>query len=120
MDWLGAWIAAGIFPDPGQEVWREAAAARIAANPRKNYLRMVRALYRFDVTKRLNEICAPTLIIAGERDRTIALEAKEAMARSIPGAKMVRFRESGHGTPYDAGDRLNDVVMNFLMGIEQD
>jgi 3-oxoadipate enol-lactonase len=119
MDLLGTWIAAGIFPDPGQEAWREAAAARIGANPRESYLRAMRAVMRFDVTSRLQEIRVPTLIVAGERDKTIALEAKEFMAESIPGARMVRFPDSGHGTPYDAADRFYEVVMDFLLYVEQ-
>jgi 3-oxoadipate enol-lactonase len=119
MDLLGAWIAAGIFPDPGQEVWREAAAARIGANPRESYLRVMRAVMRFDVTSRLHEVQAPTLIVAGERDTTVALEAKEIMAGSIPGARIVRFPRSGHGTPYDAADRFNEVVMSFILEVEQ-
>jgi 3-oxoadipate enol-lactonase len=118
MDLLGAWIAAGIFPDPGQEIWREAAAARIGANSRESYLRMMRTVMRFDVTSRLHEVRAPTLIIAGERDKTVALEAKEFLAGSIQGARMERFPESGHGTPYDVGDRFNEVVLEFLLDVE--
>jgi 3-oxoadipate enol-lactonase len=119
MDLLGAWIAAGIFPDPEQKAWREAAAARIGANSRRSYLRAMRAVMRFDVTSRLHEVRVPTLIVAGERDTTIALEAKESLAESIPGASMARFPESGHGTPYDAADRFNNVVLEFLVDVEK-
>jgi pimeloyl-ACP methyl ester carboxylesterase len=119
MDWLGAWIAAGIFPDPTQAAWRRVAAQRIASNPRSTYLRAVMAVSRFDVVSRLKEIRVPTMIVAGERDTTIALEAKEILTEGIQGARMVRLPSSGHGTPYDASDRFNQIVLDFLAESEK-
>lgn len=119
MDWLGAWIASGIFPDPEQRAWRDAAAKRIGANPRGAYTRTIRAVTRFDVRARLGEIRVPTLIIAGELDSTVAMSAKELLAQQIPGAVLLRFTGSGHGTPYDAADRFNEAVLEFLLGVEQ-
>ncbi len=118
MDWLGAWIAGGIFPGPEQKPWRDAAAARIGANSRSNYVRVIKAVMGFDVTGRLEELRAPALIIAGERDTTVALKAKKLLAQRIPDAKLVRFADSGHGTPYDAADRFNQVVLGFLRAVE--
>lgn len=114
MDWLGAWIAAGIFPDPVQKAWRQAAAARIAANPRSTYVRAVWAVARFNVVPRLGELRIPALILAGERDTTIALDSKQLLADRICGARMIRLPESGHGTPYDASERFNQLVLEFL------
>jgi 3-oxoadipate enol-lactonase len=119
MDWVGAWIAAGIFPDPAQSTWRRVAAHRIASNPRSTYLRAVLAASRFDVVPRLKEVHIPAMIVAGERDTTIALEAKEILAEGIPDARMVRFPSSGHATPYDASERFNQVVLAFLTESEK-
>lgn len=119
MDWLGAWIAAGIFPDPDQEAWRKAAAERLAANSRQHYVRAVQAVARFDLQARLGEVHTPTLIVAGERDTTVGVEAKQILADRIPEARMALFPQSGHGTPYDASDRFNDVVLDFLLEVER-
>jgi 3-oxoadipate enol-lactonase len=119
MDWLGAWIARGIFPAQDQAEWREIASARIAANPRGQYVRAVGAILRFNALSRLDDVRAPTLIIAGERDTTIGMKSKQALARGIPGAKLVSFPASGHGTPYDAADRLNEITLDFLLRVER-
>jgi pimeloyl-ACP methyl ester carboxylesterase len=118
MDWLGAWIAAGIFPDPGQETWRALAAARIGANSRGRYARAVWAVMRFDVTSRLGEVRAPALIVAGERDTTVAMAAKELLAESIQGARLLKFPRSGHATPYDVAEDLNRALLAFLLEVE--
>lgn len=118
MDWVAAWIARGIFPDPDQETWRKAAAERIASNPGWTYLRVLRAAAGFDVVARLGTIRAPTLIVAGERDTTISLQAKELLSERIPAAELVCFPESGHATPYDESTRFNQRVLDFLDQIE--
>ncbi len=45
MDRVGQWVAAGLFPEPEQELLRQAAAERIASNPRSAYLRAIWAAY---------------------------------------------------------------------------
>lgn len=118
MDWVAAWIARGIFPDPDQDTWRKAAAERIASNPGWTYFKVLRAAAGFDVVSRLGTIRTPTLIAAGERDTTISLQAKELLAERIPGATLVRFPESGHATPYDESTRFNQRVLDFLNQVE--
>ena len=119
MDWLGAWIAAGLFPDPAQKAWRQAAAQRIAGNPRGSYLKALSAVARFDSVSRLGELHIPTFIVAGDRDTTIGLESKQLLADQIPGARMARIPESGHATPYDASARFNPLVLGFLGEVER-
>lgn len=114
MDWVGAWIAAGIFPHPEQDAWRKAAAERIGSNPRSAYLRSLWAVARFNAIPRLHEIEVPTLIVAGEQDSTVSLEAKRILAEKISEARLEIIPDSGHATPYDASDRLNQLVLDFL------
>lgn len=118
MDWVAAWIARGIFPDPDQETWRVAAAERIASNPGRTYVKVLRAVAGFNVVSRLGAIRTPTLVVAGERDSTISLRAKELLAERIPGAVFVRFPGSGHATPYDESTRFNQRVLEFLDQVE--
>ncbi len=118
MDWVGAWIAAGIFPNPEQDAWRKAAAARIGGNPRSAYVRSLWAVARFNAIPRLQEIEVPTLIVAGEQDTTVSLEAKRKMAEGIQHSRLEIIPDSGHATPYDASDRLNQLVRDFLLVVD--
>ncbi len=114
MDQVGQWVAAGLFPEPDQELLRQAAAERIASNPRGAYLRAVWAATRFDIRDRLHEINAPTLVVAGELDQTVSMEAKVELEGNIPGAHLVVIPDSGHATPLDAVEEFNRTLLEFL------
>lgn len=114
MDQVGQWVAAGLFPKPDQELLRQAAAERIASNPRGAYLRAIWAATRFDIRDRLHKINAPTLVVAGELDQTVSMEAKKELADNIPGAHLVVIPDSGHATPLDAVEQFNRTMLEFL------
>jgi pimeloyl-ACP methyl ester carboxylesterase len=118
MDQVGQWVAAGLFPEPDQEILRQAAAERIASNPRGAYLRAIWAATRFDIRDRLHEINAPTLVVAGELDQTVSMEAKVELAGNIPGAHLVVIPDSGHATPLDAVDEFNRTLLEFLSKVD--
>ncbi len=111
---LGEWVAAGLFPRDDQQELREVAAERIAANLRRNYLQAINATLRFDLRNQVHWIVAPTLVVAGELDRTFSLRSKIALARAIPGARMEIIEGSGHATPLDAPDEFNRLLLEFL------
>jgi pimeloyl-ACP methyl ester carboxylesterase len=114
MSTLGSYVARNMFPRPDQADLRAAAAARLAANGRRAYLAAVSALVRFDARRRLGEIHCPTLVVAGEHDTTIPLSAKQALARGIPGARLVVVPDSGHVTNLDQAAEFNRIVEAFL------
>ncbi|MEA1976599.1 MAG: alpha/beta hydrolase [Chloroflexota bacterium] len=118
MDQVGEWVAAGLFPEPNQELLRQAAAERIASNPRGAYLRAIWAATRFDIRDRLHEIKAPTLVVAGELDQTVSMEAKKELAGNIPGAQLVVIPDSGHATPLDAVEEFNRTLLEFLSKVD--
>ncbi len=113
---VGQLVAAGIFPRPEQQALREIAAARIAANPRSAYLRVLWAVMRFDLRPRLAEVRAPTLVVAGEADTTVPMQAKRELARRIAGARLAVVPNSGHVTPLDAPQAFNSLLLEFLAG----
>jgi 3-oxoadipate enol-lactonase len=115
MDWLGRWVANGLFPAEEQAYLRDAAAKRIASNQRLAYLQAMLAAARFDLRSRLSEITIPTLIIAGERDVTVPMQAKRELAQKISGAKFVIIHGSGHATPIDAAQHFNRLLLTFLL-----
>ncbi len=118
MDQVGQWVAEGLFPEPDQELLRQAAAERIASNPRGAYLRAIWAATRFDIRDRLHEINAPTLVVAGELDQTVSMEAKKELAGNIPGAHLVVIPDSGHATPLDAVEEFNRTLLEFLSKLD--
>jgi pimeloyl-ACP methyl ester carboxylesterase len=118
MDWLGSWVAAGLFPRPDQVLLRDAAAARIAGNPRRGYLQSLWATARFDVGPRLREISLPTLVVAGTRDTTVPSEAGRVLAADIPGARFCLLEGAGHVASVDAADDLNAVLLSFLRDVD--
>ena len=67
----------------------------------------------FDVTARLGQITAPTLVIAGARDRAFTPQLFAATAARIPNSQLVLYRNRGHiGTMLDP--RFGRDVAAFL------
>jgi pimeloyl-ACP methyl ester carboxylesterase len=111
---LGEWVAAGLFPRDDQQQLREVAAERIADNLRRNYLQAIIAILRFNLRRQVRQISAPTLVVAGTLDQTVPMRPKLELARSIPGARLEVIEGSGHGTPLDAPDEFNRLLLEFL------
>ena len=61
----------------------------------------------------LPRIQAPTLVIGGEKDRSLGGDASREIAAAIPGAKLRMYAEWGHGLYEEAKD-FNQVVLDFL------
>jgi len=67
----------------------------------------------FDVTARLGEIAAPTLVIGGTVDRAFPLDLLRATADGIPRAELKLYNGRGHvGTMFDP--RFGRDVAAFL------
>ena len=74
----------------------------------------VHCLPSHDVTDRLAEIAAPTLIIVGELDEETPLAYSQVIADAIPGAELVTIPDVGHLTPSEAPDAFNSAVGEFM------
>jgi 3-oxoadipate enol-lactonase len=119
MSLVGGWIASGLFPGEDQAMLRKLASERIAANRRGTYLRLLLAIARFDLLPRLAEVSCPTLIVAGDRDATVPMEAKEALRANIRNARLAVVRNSGHATPLDAHEDFNALLLSFLQEVDR-
>ena len=86
--------AVGNAPPPGvldtlRTVIRGAQAKGVAAASRA-------MASRLDATPQLPKIAFPTVVFAGRGDKIVPPAESEAMARAIPGAKLVWCENSGH------------------------
>ncbi|MBM4438999.1 MAG: alpha/beta fold hydrolase [Candidatus Rokubacteria bacterium] len=118
MSLVGAFVAREAFPRPEHAALRDAASARLAANPRGHYLACLAALARFDIRERLAEIRCPTTVVAGAGDTTVPLAAKQALANGIPGARLHVVAESGHVTLYDQPAAFNAILREHLGAVD--
>jgi 3-oxoadipate enol-lactonase len=59
-------------------------------------LRHALAAIRHDARSVLGRIEAPTLVLAGDEDGMLGVEAPQELARGIPNATFETIREAGH------------------------
>lgn len=114
MSAVAAHVARRLFPWPEQRQLYESAVVSLAATPRRAYVATMRALAAFDARGQLAAVRHPTLIVAGDRDGSVPLEAKIALARAIPGARLLVVPASGHATPHDQPAAFNRALVAFL------
>lgn len=68
----------------------------------------------YDNYKRLPEIKAPTLILAGREDRTVPLENILMLKERLPGAEFAVLDDVKHFMILEAFDESNRIILDFL------
>ncbi len=112
----GKAVAQRIFPHPDQGQLRQQLVDQIVqANPRA-YRAAMRALVRFDVVSRLNEIRSPTLVVTGEEDTTVPPENQRQLVEGIPKARQITFPGAGHAVIAEQPEAFNAALLGFLSG----
>ena len=84
----------------------------------KTYERFYRnadAILRFDARSELDRIQCPTLILAGEQDKTVGVEASRLLHERIPNSALFVYPGLGHAAFEEAPD-FNSRVFAFLEG----
>jgi pimeloyl-ACP methyl ester carboxylesterase len=76
----------------------------------ERFLVNANAILSFDAREELAKIVCPTLIIAGEDDRTVGNEARDALHRGIAGSELYVYPGLGHGAYEEAGDFYDRVL----------
>lgn len=71
-------------------------------------------LGRSDTTEYLNKIKIPALVICGESDALTPPPVMKAMADKINGAEFVLIKNSGHMSPIENPQEVNDAIEKFL------
>ena len=73
-----------------------------------------RACLTHDAFGRLGQISAPTLVIGGEQDKALGVQASCDLAEAIPNARLKISPQWGHGVYEEAPD-FNQTVLQFLL-----
>jgi 3-oxoadipate enol-lactonase len=68
----------------------------------------------FDVRDDLPSIRVPVLVIAAEEDRLCSAASLQALAQSLPRARFVQIRGSGHMAPVEASEQFHDLLDEYL------
>jgi pimeloyl-ACP methyl ester carboxylesterase len=62
----------------------------------------------------------PTLILCGTSDIVTPLRLSEKLNDLIPGARLHVVDQAGHMLPLEAPERVNQEIMEFVAGVEED
>lgn len=74
----------------------------------------VAATLAFDISDRLHQIVAPTLVITGDRDRLVPPENARILARAIRDARGVIVKDTAHCFFWEAPERAARAITEFL------
>jgi pimeloyl-ACP methyl ester carboxylesterase len=66
------------------------------------------------VRDRLGELTMPVHVIGAERDLMIPVWKQRELASLIPGSKLTIIEGQGHGVMWEAADRFNAAVTEFI------
>jgi 3-oxoadipate enol-lactonase len=94
----------------------EALVALAVAQPTPQFVfvRQLAAIMASDRLARLGGITAPTLVVHGTEDPLVPPPNGAALARAIPGARLVELPQCGHLPMWECPERLAAVVHDFL------
>ena len=72
---------------------------------------------RPDVTATLAAITCPTLVVVGNEDAISPPQEMGAIARAIPGARLVEIDGAGHLSPVENPEQVNAAMLEFLAAL---
>jgi 3-oxoadipate enol-lactonase len=78
-----------------------------AATPNDVLLAQLAAIMRHWTIPRLRTLDVPTLVVRPGKDVLVRATGSDAIAKAIPGARLSRYDDAGHGLIFQCADRLN-------------
>lgn len=72
---------------------------------------------RKDISDRLHEIKAPTLVMVGEVDAATPVERAQAIQAAIPGSRLEIIPSAGHMSPIEKPEEVTRLIVDFLSGV---
>ena len=101
-----------MYPGDHQQALREKSIQRGSRNG-PSYLESLKALTRWSVLNRLQELHMPVLVLAAERDY-FTREDMLQFAHALPKGRFHLFPGTHHGLPLEAPELFNPAVLKFL------
>lgn len=111
IDTLATFVANEHFKDPQL---RALAKDRLRHNDLGVLHRTMWAITRFNLLPQLPAITSPTLILIGDRDRTVPRQCAEELLQAIPHAQLQVIADAGHALPYDQPQAFLEGLLTFL------
>jgi pimeloyl-ACP methyl ester carboxylesterase len=71
-------------------------------------------LTNYDIRRRVSEIEVPTLIVAGEKDRSITTSMTQFLHKAIRGSRLEVIPDCGHVPMVDKPAEFNKILTDFL------
>jgi pimeloyl-ACP methyl ester carboxylesterase len=78
------------------------------------FARQMTAILASNRMERLGSIGAPTLVVHGSEDPIVPSANGAAIARAIPGARLLEMAGCGHLPMWECPRRLADELLHFL------
>lgn len=109
--------------------WRHALGDPSRMNPQEKAMRlrpgqvkgtvdalvaMASSEWSSDIDEEMNTITAPTLILWGDKDRTVPLQHGDRHARTLPNADYVILKGAGHLPHIECAEQVNRLMVEFL------
>ena len=107
-------MAPGYAESHPEEMARIVAVGRYRPMSTAAYRRQLGAVLRHDVSRRLGQINAPTLVIHGEDDPLVVAQNGINLAGRIRGARLILYPRTGHIPIIERAERFNRDVLAFL------
>ena len=83
-------------------------------------VRLTDSSENYDVSKRLNEIKCPTLIISGSKDGLTPIPEQRLLHKGIKNSRWVVMNGSGHATMYEEPDTFTALVVGFANILDEE
>ena len=107
---LERWFAPDFLKSEDVRIWRN----MLTRTPAAGYIGCCAALAAADFSEQLAKISAPTLAIAGSKDRAAPPETVRATAAKISGASFVEIPQVGHLPSVETPTQFTELLSNFL------
>lgn len=79
----------------------------------------IKAGYGFNITDRLNEIDAPTLVIAGEEDNLTDLDIQKKISDNINGSELIVLEKTKHNILIGRNiEKVLEIINDFMLKID--
>lgn len=87
----------------------------LRAGPR-TLLNAMRELLTTDISHKLGQIDAPTLLIWGEHDWLVPLAIGQQLCKTLVNASLIVVPKAGHNPMWDRPETFNQIAIDFLQG----